>query len=40
MEYKIQQVDADEELKACVMRWFFIYPSCHQVFDAGFTVDG
>jgi hypothetical protein len=22
------------------MRWLFICPSCHQVFDAGFTVDG
>ena len=23
-----------------VMKWFFICPSCHQVFDIGFTVDG
>ena len=21
------------------MRWLFICPSCHQVFDVGFTVD-
>ena len=58
MGYKIHQVDAGEEFKACpecgykdgfhsmfkkvdgAMRWLFICPSCHQVFDVGFTVDG